>query len=115
MQGAVAITHDYTLKLVDHNGKSLKNAWVSVEGYENRMQADEHGVIRFDFPQGVKENEITLYISFNYQHGEISIERTNTPITKEIRVELTEEILMGDIAPIEETPIEPVKKCEKKK
>ncbi|MCB0479006.1 MAG: hypothetical protein KDC84_12635 [Crocinitomicaceae bacterium] len=115
MQGAVAITHDYTIKLLDQDGKALKKAWVSIHGYDYRVQADDNGIVRFDFPTSIKEKEITLYISIDFRYGEVKLEKVDHPVTKEIRVEMHEEILMGDIAPIEEAPIEPVKKCEKKK
>lgn len=114
MQGAVAITHDYTIKLLDQNGKPLKNAWVSVQGFNERIQADEEGILRFNFPRDIKEESITLYITIDFRYGEIKLDKVNAPVTKEIRVEMYEEILMGDIAPIEEAPIEPAKKCVKK-
>lgn len=116
LQGAVAIAHDYTLKLLDQDGKPLSNAWVSIHGYEHRVQTDKEGIVRFNFPSGIKEDKITLYISIDFRYGEITLEKTSEPVRKEIRVEMQEEILMGDIAPYEEAPEEPKKttKGEKK-
>ena len=115
IQGGIEIIHDFTLKLLDQNGQPLKKAWITFHGRTEKYQTNDLGMVEFNFPIGVKEDEITANVHVDFRYGEILLKRPDLPIHKEIRVELHEEILMGDIAPIEEAPTKIEKPCKTKK
>jgi hypothetical protein len=118
-QGEIQHIHDVKLKLTDQNGIIITNAYISINGHEEEFRTDSLGVVKFDLPEKFKSKPITLYVRSNgFRYGEIILDTKNYPIIQSFKVEMIEEMIMGDIAPdYDPIPLEkvPSKNCKTNK
>jgi len=108
---------DFTIKLKDQEGNILAFTAGRTSGGENLFTTDSLGVARFNIPEDLKGQQITIYLeSHKFKNGSFVFDTKSAVATQTINVEMYEIMMLGEMIPYEEDDIKPTKKeCKPKK